>query len=138
MDPEPTALLATAGTTLLNQLTSDVWEPAKAEFGALWRRVHPERRDTIETELTETRTVALRATHTGDEETLRGLADEWHSRLHRLIENDPDLVPDLRRWTSRWAPSPDSAGPTHVSMVATASGHGRITMAGRDIRLTES
>lgn len=135
MDAELTALFATAGTTLVQQLTTEVWEGAKAGFVALWRRKQPERADVVDAELTEARAGAVAARRIGDDEALAELADEWRSRLRRLVASDPDLVAELRRWTEQWAPSGDTS---QVSMVANASGHGRITMAGRDMYLTES
>ena len=55
MDPELSALAATAAATLVGLLTTDAWERVKGGLGALWRRAHPERAGTIEAEIAESR-----------------------------------------------------------------------------------
>lgn len=141
MDVELAALTATAATTLVQRLTTDGWERAKSAVGALWRRAYPERSDTVEVELAETRFGALQARQEGDEQTEQDLVSEWRSRLRRLITSDPSLVDELRRLVEQWevpSPSPGETRIGRMDMRAHASGHSRVTLAGRDAYITES
>ncbi|MCA1675939.1 MAG: hypothetical protein LC799_28455 [Actinobacteria bacterium] len=141
VDLELAALMTTVATTLVRLLTTDGWERAKFAVGALWQRVHPERVETIEAELGETRTAALCARQAGDEQSEQALIGEWHGRLRRLVAVDLSVVDELRRLVKEWEPSISTSGDTcvgRVDMRARATGHSRVTMAGRDIHITES
>jgi hypothetical protein len=134
-----TALTATAATTLVQRLTTDGWERVKSAVGTLWRRVHPERSDAVEAELAETRLGVLEARQTGDERAEQDLISEWRSRLQRLVRADPKVADELRRLVEQWESPPSSAGETQIGRVdmhARASGHSRVTMAGRDVHIT--
>ncbi|MGH3688008.1 MAG: hypothetical protein ACRDSM_23780, partial [Pseudonocardiaceae bacterium] len=61
MDPELTALTAMAATTVVQLLATTAWEQAKNAVGELWRRVHPDRAETVQAELEETRLELLTA-----------------------------------------------------------------------------
>jgi hypothetical protein len=55
MDPEIAALAGTAGTTVVTLMAGDAWQRTRDGVVALWRRVHPERADSIDAELEATR-----------------------------------------------------------------------------------
>lgn len=141
MDLELAALMTTAATTLVELLTTDGWQRVKSAAGALWRRAHPERVEMIEAELGETRTAMLCARRAGDEQSEQALISEWHSRLRRLVAVDPSVVDELRRLVKEWESSGSTGGDTcigRVNMRARATGHSRVTMAGRDIHIMDS
>jgi len=139
MDADLAALSETAATRLVEQLMSEGWALAQAAVGALWRRVHPERAAVVEAELAETRDAAVEARRCGDTNAQQDLVDEWQSRLRRLVATDPDLAADLRSLVADWSrPGTDSGSAGQVDLRIHASGHSRVTAAGRDIYVTES
>ncbi|WP_028805835.1 hypothetical protein [Streptomyces sp. 142MFCol3.1] len=125
MDAELGALASTVGTAVVTALTTDLWQGAQASVGALWRRAYPERADTVEAELAETRTLLLT---TPDGDVSEGSAEEWRLRFRRLLATRPDLAEELRRvLTEDLAPAlPSHAQGTSTVFNATASGRGRI------------
>ncbi|NUT97146.1 MAG: hypothetical protein HOY78_34510 [Saccharothrix sp.] len=123
--------LTTAATTLVERLASDAWQSAVAAIGAVWRRVHPERGDTVEAEAVDTRTAVLRARAEQDDGVTADLVGEWRSRLRRLVAEHPEVVDELRRFLDHPAREPGGA-----SQQAKASGRSRIVMAGRDVHIT--
>lgn len=139
MDPELTALTSTAATTVVQLLATAAWEQARSAVGGLWRRVYPERTQTVQAELDETRTEVLAARQTGDEQVEQALVGEWHGRLRRLVAADPQLAEDLRRMVSQLQSVLADAVPpqvTTITMQATASGHSRVQQAGRDLHIS--
>lgn len=141
VDAELTTLTATAATALVQQLTTDGWERVKSAVGTLWQRVHPERRDAVEAELIETRSGLLDSRETGNAQAEQDLISEWRSRLRRLMAADPTVASDLRHLVEQWTCLPCDTGETtigRVDMRVRASGHSRVTMAGRDAYITES
>jgi hypothetical protein len=141
MDSELAALASTAATALVKALTTDGWEAVKSGTGALWRRVHAEHAETIETEIVSTRTEILAAREAADTETETSLIEEWQRRLVRLLREDPELADALTRLVEdQWyplLPSSKHGRPSSVQMEAEASGHGRTYQAGRDMRIVE-
>jgi hypothetical protein len=139
MDPELTALTSTAATTVVQLLATATWEQAKSAVGGLWRRVHPERAETVQAELEETRAEVLAARQVGDEQVEQVLAKEWQGRLRRLVTADPHLVDDLRHVVTQLGSAlADTNLPqgTVISMQATTFGNGRVNQAGRDLHIT--
>ncbi len=124
MDAELVALASTAGSAVVTALSTDLWQRAQASVGALWRRAYPERADTVEAELTETRTLLLA---TSEDDVAQDSAQEWRLRFRRLLATRPDLAEELRRVLNEdLAPAlPEHQG-TSTVFNATASGHGRI------------
>jgi hypothetical protein len=78
-------------------LTTAAWERATSVVGGLWRRVHPERAETVQAELADSRAEVLAARQAGDEQVEQALIGEWQGRLRRLVAADPQLVDELRR-----------------------------------------
>ncbi|MGA2825935.1 MAG: hypothetical protein ABSF03_07420 [Streptosporangiaceae bacterium] len=97
MDTEIAELASRAAATLVGLLTTDAWERAKVGLGALWRRAHPERAETIEAEIIDARSELIAAEAAGDFQVERDLVDEWKTRVRRLLIANPDLVVPLRR-----------------------------------------
>ncbi|MFF6775649.1 hypothetical protein ACFY8W_19060 [Streptomyces sp. NPDC012637] len=136
MDAELVALASTAGTAVVTALTTDLWQRAQASVGSLWRRAHPERADTVEAELTETRTLLLAAPE-GDAAEVS--ADEWRLRFRRLLATRPDLAEELRRVVAEdLAPAlPPQPQGTSTVFNATVSGHGRVYQSAGDQTINE-
>lgn len=125
MDAELVTLASTAGTAVVTALTTDLWQRAQTSVGSLWRRAYPERADTVEAELTETRALLL-ATEEGD--VAEDSAEEWRLRFRRLLVTRPDLAEELRRLLAEdLAPAlPPHPEGTSTVFNATASGNGRV------------
>lgn len=139
MDAELTALMSTAASTVVQLLATAAWEQARSAIGGLWRRVHPERAQTVQAELEETRTELLAARQRGDEQVEQDLVGEWQGRLRRLVAADPPLVDELRQVVaqlrSALAEADSSRGAT-ITMQATAFGQSRVNQAGRDLHVS--
>jgi hypothetical protein len=133
LEPEIAALASSAGTTLVTLMATDAWERTRDGIAALWRRVHPERADTVTAELDATREDLLAAQPAGDEGAVYELQAEWQGRIRRLLRTRPEVAEDLRGLLKELDPS-DAAAPT-VTQHATASGHARIYQAGHNQRI---
>jgi hypothetical protein len=139
MDPELTALTATAAATVVKLLATAAWEQAKNAVGELWRRVHPDRAETVQAELEETRTELLAAQQVGDEQVEQALVSEWQGRLRRLMVADPQVVDDLRQVVAQLGSALAATDPQQgnvITMQATAFGHSRVNQAGRDLHVS--
>ncbi|MGW5099097.1 hypothetical protein [Streptomyces sp. NPDC004100] len=134
MDPELAALAATAGTTLVSSLTTEVWQRARDGIASWWRRSQPDRADAVTTELDATRDDLLAARADGDAGTPAELGAEWQGRIRRLLVAHPEAADDLRTLLAELAPSVPAPS---VTQHATASGHARVYQAGRDQHITE-
>lgn len=137
MDPEIAALAGTAGTTLVTLMAGDAWQRTRQAVVALWRRVLPERADSVDAELEATRSDVLAARAAGDAQSEEELSVEWQGRLRRLLAGQPDVAEDLRRLLdeiSREGPVPAP----QIRLRATASGHARVYQAGRDQHINEA
>ncbi|WP_405552691.1 hypothetical protein [Streptomyces sp. NBC_01171] len=135
MDPELAALAATAGTTLVSSLTTEVWQRARDGIASLWRRSQPERADAITTELDTTRVDLMAARDGGDGGTPEELGAEWQGRIRRLLVAHPETADDLRSLLAELTPA--AAVTPSVTQHATASGQARVYQAGRDQNFTE-
>lgn len=139
MDPDLTALTSTAATTVVTLLATAAWERATTAVGGLWRRVHPQRAETVQAELAESRTEVLTARQAGDEQAEQALVNEWSNRLRRLVAADPQLADELRRVVAELRCLLADAAParTTITMQATASDDSRVYQAGHDLHVTE-
>lgn len=137
MDP----VVLAAGTALVGAMATDAWQQARTGAVGLWRRVHPERVPAVEAELEEVRGEVLAARQAGDQEAEDALAGEWRRRLARLVAADPGVGTELQQLLDQvWKPllgEDERAQLQHISMQATASGHGRVYQAGRDQSITD-
>ncbi|OKJ14058.1 hypothetical protein [Kitasatospora sp. CB01950] len=138
MEPDQvtTAVLAgQAATTVVTLLATDAWEGAKTAVAGAWRRLRPERAESIEQELDDTREDVLRARADGTEdETLTALAGDWERRFRRLIGDNPALAAEIRRvldeeLTPALPPEQRAAGGTVFHATVT---NGNVYQAGRD------
>ena len=96
MDSKLRALTSTAAATVVQLLATAAWEQATTAMDGLWRRVYPERVETVHAELKEIRAEVLAARWVGDEEVERALVGEWQGRLRRLVAADPQLAGELQ------------------------------------------
>ncbi|MFD8299255.1 hypothetical protein ACWEG1_01355 [Streptomyces bauhiniae] len=135
MDPELAALAATAGTTLVSSLTTEVWQRARDGIASLWRRSQPERAEAIAAELDTTRVDLMAAQGGGDADTAAELGAEWQGRIRRLLVARPEAADDLRSLLAELTPA--AAVTSSVTQHATASGQARVYQAGRDQNFTE-
>ncbi|GHK04194.1 hypothetical protein ACWEWI_18135 [Streptomyces sp. NPDC003753] len=126
MEAELAALASSAGTAVVTALTTDLWERAKTSVAALWQRAYPERADTVEAELTETRTLLLADTQA---DLAEDSAQEWRLRFRRLLVTRPDLAEELRRVLAEELtpslPAQQTQGTTTVFNAA-PTGHARV------------
>ncbi|MFJ8695097.1 hypothetical protein [Streptomyces roseolilacinus] len=139
MESELTALVGLAASAVISGMATAGWESAQRAMGELWRRVHPERADTVLAELGEARADVLVARRDGDEQAERELVGEWQTRLRRLLAAHPEMVPELRRMVDELLPVAEDAEPRTGGprLTANASGRSRITLAGRDINISK-
>lgn len=139
VDAEFAALTSTAATTLVQLLTTAVWERATSAVVGLWRRVHPERAQVVEAELEDSRAAMLVARQVGDEQAERALVAEWQNRLRRLVAADAGVVEELAGVVAELRSVLTDADMTPgatISMRATAFGSSRVNQAGRDLHIT--
>lgn len=138
MEAELAALVQLAASTVVGAMATAGWESAQRAMGGLWRRVHPERADTVLAELGEARVEVLDARRNGDEGAERELVGEWQTRLRRLLAAHPEMVPEVRAVVDELLPmvEEEEPRPGGVRLTAHASGRSRVTMAGRDVNIT--
>ncbi|MFF3983544.1 hypothetical protein ACFY0B_02860 [Streptomyces sp. NPDC001797] len=135
MDPEVTALAQSAGTTLVTLMATDAWQRTRDGLAQLWRRMQPERADTVAAELEASREDALAAMVANDQETLNELRLQWQGLVRRLIVARPAAAGELRALLAELDPDGSAAGT--VTQHATASDHARVYQAGRDQHIAE-
>ncbi|MFI0976188.1 hypothetical protein ACH4SP_04060 [Streptomyces sp. NPDC021093] len=138
---EPIAVVA--ATALVGAMATDGWQRARDGIVALWQRVHPERAQTIEAELTELRddVLAVRAQQDGDSRAEEGLAAEWERRLGRLLRQNAALEAELRRVLDEeltpLLPRQERERVTNIEMRAIAMDHGRNYLAAGDLHVND-
>lgn len=140
MDPELAALASTAATTVVEALATTAWEQAAKAVGALWRRVHPDRAETVEAEMTEAHEQLVAAREVGDEQAEEDLLAAWRSRLRGLLASDPSVAQDLRWVVQRLGPVAVEGRQLdigRVDMRAEVSDHGRAYQALGDQHISE-
>lgn len=140
MDPELATLASAAATTVVKVLTTNAWEQAKTAIGALWRKVHPDRAETVEAEITDAHEHLVKAGHAGDEHAAEDLVTEWQSRLGRLLAADPSLADEVRLLVEQLRPvalEGRSVTIGRVDMHAEVSDQGRVYQALGDQNITE-
>jgi hypothetical protein len=90
------ALAAVAGQTVVAAAVTDTWESAKRGFARLLGRGDPERTGRAEQRLEQLHQ-QLMAVPAADRELAQAqLAPMWQTRLFDLLEENPELMPDLR------------------------------------------
>ncbi|MFE2297476.1 hypothetical protein ACFXAW_04685 [Streptomyces sp. NPDC059445] len=135
MDPEVTSLAQSAGATLVTLMATDAWHRTREGLTQLWRRMQPERAETVAAELVAGHEDVLAAMAANDQETLDELRLQWQGLVRRLIVARPAAAEELRRLLDELDPSGSVA--RQVTQHATASGHARVYQAGRDQHITE-
>jgi hypothetical protein len=127
MDPELVALAGTAGTTIVGLMATQAWESTRDGVVALWRRVLPERAETVGAELE-----AAREDFLGEEDAAAELATEWQGRFRRLLRAHPELADELREVLG--VPAAPEPGTYTVTQSAVASGSSTVYQAGGHIQ----
>jgi hypothetical protein len=90
------ALAAVAGQTVVAAAVTDAWDSAKRGFARLLGRGDPDRTGLAEQRLQQARE-QLMAVPVADLELAQAqLAPMWQTRLFNLLEENPELMPDLR------------------------------------------
>jgi hypothetical protein len=90
------ALAGAAGQTVVAAAVTDAWDCAKRGFARLLGRGDPERTGLAEQRLEQARE-QLMAVPAADRELAQAqLAPMWQTRLFDLLEENPELMPDLR------------------------------------------
>jgi hypothetical protein len=140
VDPELAALASTAATTIVQTLATTAWEQAETAIGALWRRAHPGRAETVEAEITEAHEQLVTARDAGDDQAEDDLVAAWRFRLRGLLFTDPGLADDLRRLVEQLGSAATEGrrvGIGRVDMRADVSDHGRAYQALGDQHISE-
>ena len=141
MEPDLTTLTSVAATTLVGLMTTDSWDRVKAAVVSLWRRVHPERAETVDAELSAACCEVLAAREAHDEQAELDLVSEWRCRLQRLVATDLQLQQELRAMVEEFRPivvEAEAARISSIRMRAKAAGHGKVYQAGRDQKIVDS
>lgn len=118
-------------------MATDAWQRTREGVVAIWRRVYPERADSVASELAQSREELLAARSGEDPQTETELQAEWQGRVRRLLLADPSVAEELRALLDEVSPQ-DSTGGNAVQMHAHATGNGRVYQAGRDQHIQES
>ncbi|MGY4981692.1 hypothetical protein ACWCYL_31855 [Streptomyces sp. 900105755] len=142
MDP----IVLAAGTALVSAMATDAWQRTTNAMVDLWRRARPAGAQALSVtnvgaELDRLRADVVAARDRNDSETEEALAGAWRMHLQRLLIQDPELAPELRRLLDEHLiPVLTPGEQVQVNSVvqrATVSG-GVSYQAGRDIRTTAS
>lgn len=90
------ALAQFAGQTVAAAAITDVWESARRKFARLLGRGDPRKTEVAERWLAETQQRLSEAEGTDLESARAAQAQRWEGRFADLLDEDPDLVGDLR------------------------------------------
>ncbi|MEU9343988.1 hypothetical protein AB0D74_22545 [Streptomyces sp. NPDC048278] len=102
MEAELVSLVGTGATTLVALMVTDAWEQAKQRVVRLLARGSDG--NAIAVDLEESRTALIAATGTRDEgDHASDLTASLRLRLRRLVEQNPDAVPELRALVEEFA-----------------------------------
>jgi len=135
VDPEAASLAQSAGATLVTLMAADAWQRTRDGFTQLWRRMQPERAETVAAELEAGREDVLAAVAAHDQEALDELRLQWQGFVRRLIVARPAAAEELRQLLDEL--DPDGSVARQVTQHATASGQARVYQAGRDQHIAE-
>ncbi|MFH8868096.1 hypothetical protein ACIQUZ_14160 [Streptomyces griseus] len=139
---DPITVAGLAGTALVGAMATDAWQQTRDGVVALWRRVHPERAQEVDQELTRLHSIVGER---GTAEVEAAMTQLWQLRLRDLLLADPALTAELTtrlaaladEMTARGAyPDTQVVGSQHLE--AHASESGRVYQAARDMHITES
>ncbi len=131
MDAELGALAVSGATTLVSLMVTDSWVRARALMGRVLARSGAE--TTVIADLDDARTRLLLTGIPADEHATSGMADEWQSRLGRLVETGTLTGEDLRALETslRQLAAAGADGPATVhNTVSGGTQHGPIVQAG--------
>jgi len=95
VESELAVLAGQAASTMVNGMATAGWERAQRALGDLWRRVYPERADTVVAELDEARLEVLEARQNGHGPAEEAFVNEWRTRLRRMLAAHPEMLPEF-------------------------------------------
>lgn len=138
MDPELSVLGSAAATTIVQLLTTDMWERLKDVLASLLHRSRAQQGHDVGAELADARSQLL-APGADTAQVSEELTAAWAARLGRLMIADPVFASELKRSLSEeLAPLLDQVHPTsEVRMRARASGESRVYQAGGNLTINE-
>ncbi|MGA5523773.1 hypothetical protein [Streptomyces pseudogriseolus] len=131
MDAELGALAVSGATTLVSLMVTDSWVRARALMGRVLARSGAE--TTVIADLDDARTRLLLTGAPAGEHATSGMADEWQSRLGRLVETGTLTGEDLGALETslRQLAAAGADGPATVhNTVSGGTQHGPIVQAG--------
>ncbi|MGC0412115.1 hypothetical protein RKD31_005358 [Streptomyces sp. SAI-163] len=118
-------------------MATDAWQRTREGVVAIWRRVSPERAESVASELDQTREDVLVARSGEDAQTETEIRAEWQGRVRRLLLVDPSVADELRALLDELSPQ-NTISDNTVQMRAHATGNGRVYQAARDQHIQES
>lgn len=134
MDPALLTLAGTAGTALVQALTTDAWETARHAIVSLWQRHQPAEAESVSASLDRTRRRLTGARPEQAEEIASQSADMWRGQLRDLLFDVPAAADDLREVVRRELAPLGGSGQQHtrdIKQSATVKG-GISIQAGHD------
>jgi hypothetical protein len=135
MDP----IVVAAGTALVQAIATDGWKQVRDAVDGLWRRARSGGQpEDVSGDLEALRVEVLHARAAEDQDAEESLTGEWRSKLQRLLRADPDLAAALREVLDQVltpALQPAQQERVQTILTGTASGHARLTQAGRDVNV---
>ncbi|WP_066376582.1 hypothetical protein [Herbidospora mongoliensis] len=136
MDP----IVLAAVTALVGAMATDAWQQSRTAVVAWWRKVRPEQADAVQAELETTQTQVLAARERADSDTEQALAGVWRLRLQHLLNEDPDIGPQLQHLLDEHLtpalPAAEQARVQQIVINAHAHDQARQFIAGRDQHIT--
>jgi hypothetical protein len=130
--PEVLAAIAAAGgTAVVQAMATDSWESVKGRLAQIFGRRRPDRTGAIEIELEASR-AELAGVPKAELPAAQAIHSEmWKTRLSELLEDEPEVEPELRSWIEEVrASAATSTGPVSQTVVGldhsqqAALGHG--------------
>lgn len=140
MDPALITLAGTAGTALVQALTTDGWEGVKRAIVGLWQRHQPAEAEVVSASLDSTRRRLAGSRPEQAEEIIRQSEDLWRAQLKALLLEVPGAADDLRDVVENKLASLGGSGSQHtrdIRQSATVKG-GMSIQAGHDANVNLS
>ena len=135
LEPEFTALVATASATLISLMTTDAWKQAKVRFQKFWALVHPGEVEPAVTALEAAQQSVLAADPAKAADTTRALEIEWAIRLSQLPAS-PGVIAELKELIKTLRViSAETAGATSVAINITGSPSGTTNIVGQGTQI---
>jgi len=137
MTAELETIAASAATTLVGLMATDVWKQARSLLPGLWRRVRPGAAAEVEAELDSAEqmvALARRGNNAAVEKTIR---DDWTARIADLLLTDPRVRHELERALHQMESLAAGVTANNYHFSAQASGRGKTYQSGGDMVINE-